>query len=201
MTMGRALNLLRLMAALAIVSTCTIENVSTMDMPTLVPVLAPAPGQGTLCEDMVMSNMLDCIPFISVGNSSDRPVGTCCSGLKAVMDFNGACICVAISISSQFGIELNMTRVKELPLICKLKPYPLEKCAIEPPISPAPTPPKSGTPAPLPPESKAPAPGPLVGGKTPAEPPKKSGCHSLISSIYATLFSISLVICCYHMIA
>ncbi|PKI64597.1 hypothetical protein CRG98_015029 [Punica granatum] len=162
MTMGRALNLLRLMAALAIVSTCTIENVSTMDMPTLVPVLAPAPGQGTLCEDMVMSNMLDCIPFISVGNSSDRPVGTCCSGLKAVMDFNGA---------------------------------------FEPPISPAPTPPKSGTPAPLPPESKAPAPGPLVGGKTPAEPPKKSGCHSLISSIYATLFSISLVICCYHMIA
>lgn len=121
--MGKSSGLFCIFAILAVISS---HEVSSSDMP----VPAPAPAPRASCEDVIY-NMMDCVTYISAGASSDRPTETCCSGVKSVLDFDGACICVAIKSSSRLGIQLNMTRVQQLPSLCKLKPYPLEKCGSE----------------------------------------------------------------------
>ncbi|KAK4790029.1 hypothetical protein SAY86_017333 [Trapa natans] len=99
------------------------HKVSSLDTPAL----APGPAARASCDDVIY-DMLDCVTYISAWGSSNHPSASCCSGVKSVMDFDGKCICVAIKSSAQLGIQINMTRVEELPSLCKLKPYPLGEC-------------------------------------------------------------------------
>ncbi|KAK4791745.1 hypothetical protein SAY86_032158 [Trapa natans] len=178
-------------AILALSSTYRVSSLDT-------PAPAPGPAAGASCEDVIY-DMMDCVTYISEGSSSKLPSTSCCSGVKSVMDFSGKCICVAIESSAQLGIQLNMTRVEELPSLCKLKPYPLGECGCECSYLPFQPPSPSSSPSPKVPDTPKPmAPAPSL--EPPAEAPKSSGFLNLARFSLATISSVALAVC-YSMLA
>ncbi|KAK4773837.1 hypothetical protein SAY87_028856 [Trapa incisa] len=168
----------------AILALSSSHKVSSLDTPAL----APGPAARASCDDVIY-DMLDCVTYISAWGSSNHPSASCCSGVKSVMDFDGKCICVAIKSSAQLGIQINMTRVEELPSLCKLKPYPLGECDSSGAPEPSPVQPPSAGPSPpsaTPTTPQSPA---------PAEAPKSSGFRPPTSASLATLTTIALAVC------
>lgn len=119
------LALAHFVVVLAVSSACTGHEGAPSHSP--VPTPLPAVSVGAQCSDIIY-NMMDCVPYLSSGSSLVEPKSACCSGAKSVLDVNGECICVAIEKSSALGIQLNMTRVQGLPLVCGIGEYPLENC-------------------------------------------------------------------------
>ncbi|KAL3504502.1 hypothetical protein ACH5RR_034343 [Cinchona calisaya] len=119
---------------------------------------APAPAPAVQCTDLI-SDMIDCIPFISVSQKApSNPPATCCSGLKKVLDTNPECICEGIKNSDQMGIIINLTKAAALPALCYLNAAPLSNCNFT--TSPVPSPGCGPSPAPPTPSPKPPSPTP-----------------------------------------
>ncbi|XP_061363288.1 non-specific lipid transfer protein GPI-anchored 31-like [Gastrolobium bilobum] len=88
---------------------------------------APAPSVD--CTSMVM-NMADCLSFVSNDSTATKPEGTCCSGLKTLLETSTDCLCEAFKSSSTFGVILNVTKALTLPAACKLSDPSLAKCGL-----------------------------------------------------------------------
>ncbi|XP_047948448.1 non-specific lipid transfer protein GPI-anchored 11-like [Salvia hispanica] len=89
------------------------------------------------CSSLV-ANMVDCLPFVTVGGTAQTPEGTCCSGLKTVVESNPQCLCDAFKDSAQLGITLNVSKALTLPAACLLSTPPsLSTCASPSPSSAA----------------------------------------------------------------
>ncbi|KAK3414178.1 hypothetical protein EUGRSUZ_I02679 [Eucalyptus grandis] len=78
-----------------------------------------APPPGVDCSTLVL-NMADCLSFVSNGSTTEKPEGTCCSGLKTVLKADAECICEAFKSSAQLGVVLNVTKALSLPAACKV---------------------------------------------------------------------------------
>ncbi|KAL3504705.1 hypothetical protein ACH5RR_034546 [Cinchona calisaya] len=141
---------------------------------------APAPASTVQCTDLI-SDMIDCIPLISVSQKGSKgahsnPPATCCSGLKIVLDTNPECICEGIKNSDQMGIIINLTKAAALPALCHLNAPPLSNCNFT--TSPVPSPGSGPSPAPPSPSPKPPSPSPKPPSPSPKPPspsPKPPG--------------------------
>lgn len=104
-----------------------------------------APPPGVDCSTLVL-NMADCLSFVSNGSTTEKPEGTCCSGLKTVLKADAECICEAFKSSAQLGVVLNVTKALSLPAACKVSASSATKCAlsVSPTSAPA-LPPSSAT--------------------------------------------------------
>ncbi|KAF8009916.1 hypothetical protein BT93_J0786 [Corymbia citriodora subsp. variegata] len=134
---------------------------------------APAPAVD--CSSLVLT-MADCLSFVSNGSTTEKPEGTCCSGLKTVLKTDAECICEAFKSSAQLGVVLNVTKAMSLPAACKVSASSATKCALSVAPATAPALPPSSTPIPI---ATAPAategsneqaPAPAPGGDSSASP-------------------------------
>ncbi|KAJ1402262.1 Plant lipid transfer protein/Par allergen [Sesbania bispinosa] len=89
---------------------------------------APAPSVD--CSSLVLT-MADCLSFVTNGSTTDKPEGTCCSGLKSVLKTAPSCLCEAFKSSAQFGVVLNVTKATALPAACKVSAPSATNCGCE----------------------------------------------------------------------
>ncbi|KAI3439289.1 AAI domain-containing protein [Psidium guajava] len=134
---------------------------------------APAPGVD--CSSLVLT-MADCLSFVSNGSTTEKPEGTCCSGLKTVLKADAECICEAFKSSAQLGVVLNVTKAMSLPAACKVSASSATKCAlsIAPATAPAVSPGSSPTPI-----AMAPAPTDGLNEQAPVPAPGGDSAASL----------------------
>ena len=76
-------------------------------------------------------NMADCMPFLSVGSNETEPTTECCNGFKSVLDADSECLCEALKSSVDLGLDLDLSRVPALSIVCGLKASPLSSCNSE----------------------------------------------------------------------
>lgn len=87
---------------------------------------APAPAAD--CSSLI-SNLVDCLSFVSAGGTAKKPEGTCCSGLKTVLKTDADCLCEALKNSAQLGVTLNVTKALSLPAACHASAPSISNCA------------------------------------------------------------------------
>ncbi|VVB17959.1 unnamed protein product [Arabis nemorensis] len=135
---------------------------------------APAPAVD--CSTLIFS-MADCLSFVSSDSTAKRPEGSCCSGLKTVLQTDAACLCEAFKSSASLGVTLNITKASTLPAACKLHAPSIANCGL----------------------SVAPSTAPVAGGPDGAGPlapnpsPGNDG-SALIPISFATVFSTVLFV-------
>ncbi|OMO68168.1 Plant lipid transfer protein/Par allergen [Corchorus capsularis] len=96
---------------------------------------APNPSSSSVdCSSLIL-NMADCLSFVSSGSEVSKPEGSCCSGLKTVLQANADCLCEAFKSSASLGVTLNVTKALTLPSVCKVSAPSATNCAIS--LSPA----------------------------------------------------------------
>ncbi|KAL8521079.1 hypothetical protein ACS0TY_011575 [Phlomoides rotata] len=88
---------------------------------------APAPAAD--CSTLV-TNMVDCLSFVTAGGTAKKPEGTCCSGLKTVLKSDAGCLCEVFKNSAQLGVTLNVTKALTLPAACHLSAPSIGNCAL-----------------------------------------------------------------------
>ncbi|OAY32109.1 non-specific lipid transfer protein GPI-anchored 31 isoform X2 [Manihot esculenta] len=102
---------------------------------------AAAPAPSFDCSILVMK-MAECLTYVSNGSTTTKPEGSCCSGLKTVLNTDAECLCEAFKSSAQFGVVLNVTKAIALPTACKLQASSVPNCGCASPsssASPSPT--------------------------------------------------------------
>ncbi|KAG6466625.1 hypothetical protein ZIOFF_075562 [Zingiber officinale] len=83
----------------------------------------------------VLTDLLDCLPYVSNGSNTSSPSAGCCIGVTDVVIGSPACICDALKQARELGVELNTSRVLALPAACDVK-EPEIRCGGEiPPAS------------------------------------------------------------------
>ncbi|EOA21675.1 hypothetical protein CARUB_v10002098mg [Capsella rubella] len=140
------------------------------------------------CSALIV-NMAGCLSFVTIGSTVNEPTGSCCTGLKKILDTNAACLCEGLKNSGAMGIKLNVTKASTLPVACKLNAPPVSSCQLS---APAPSPnaqapvpaagPRSGSGP-----TSAPAPSPSQGNRGSSVP--ISGLTFVISGALFLLFS------------
>uniref|UniRef100_A0A7N0T190 Bifunctional inhibitor/plant lipid transfer protein/seed storage helical domain-containing protein n=1 Tax=Kalanchoe fedtschenkoi TaxID=63787 RepID=A0A7N0T190_KALFE len=166
-------------------------------------------ASGVDCSQVVLS-LADCLAFVSEGSTLEKPVASCCSGLKTVLKASPDCL-----NSGQFGVKLNISKALSLPVVCNLN-APHTNCGLAPapkaasPVAPAPHgappahAPKSasapepaaapGSPA-APAPKEASAPSPSSGYEdVPAPAPEKSGSTAISTSISLVIVALGLFV-------
>ncbi|KAE8729590.1 Non-specific lipid-transfer protein-like protein [Hibiscus syriacus] len=151
---------------------------------------APSPSSSSGdCSSLIL-NMADCLSFVSSGSHVSKPEGTCCTGLKTVIETDADCLCEAFKSSASLGVSLNLTRASTLPAVCSITVSSAPKCALS--IVPAAAPGVQ-----LSPTAGAPTTGP--GGASEAAPipaPSKAGSPVLsvpMGSLVVGLLMVMLV--------
>ncbi|XP_042451651.1 non-specific lipid transfer protein GPI-anchored 4-like [Zingiber officinale] len=102
----------------------------------------------------VLTDLLDCLPYVSNGSNTSSPSAGCCIGVTDVVIGSPACICDALKQARELGVELNTSRVLALPAACDVK-EPEIRCGGE--IPPASSPLPSRAPSTAPQSSEAPS--------------------------------------------
>ncbi|XP_057994302.1 non-specific lipid transfer protein GPI-anchored 11-like isoform X2 [Hevea brasiliensis] len=154
--------------------------------------LSPSPSSGSPAPSMdddctsVLYDMVDCIPYLSVG-TNEQLDPSCCDGFKTVVAINIKCICEGLKNSAQLGIVLNMTRATLLPSACGVAVPPISNCHIS--LPPSVGPPDSSSPE-LPPSGGAPT--SPTGEMVPAPGSSKGEAYP-ISMSFLVLMSLLLV--------
>ncbi|CAL9138854.1 unnamed protein product [Musa acuminata var. zebrina] len=126
-----------------------------------VTVSAPAPSPD--CSSALLE-LADCLAFVEDGSTVAKPAGTCCSGLKKVVEKEVSCLCDVFKQGASLGV--NITKALTLPSACGVSTPPFSKCntdiagvlaaATVPSPSPgAPSSASTGAPSPLPGKSSA----------------------------------------------
>lgn len=82
------------------------------------------------CNNVIL-NLAGCLSFVTIGSTVDKPEGSCCSGLKKVLDTNAECLCEGLKNSASMGVKLNITKAYTLPVACKLNAPPTSACGCE----------------------------------------------------------------------
>ncbi|CAN8256798.1 unnamed protein product [Cochlearia groenlandica] len=129
-------------------------------------------SQAVDCSGVIM-NMASCLTFVTTGSKVEKPDGSCCSGLKKVLDSNAQCLCEGLKNSGSMGFTVNVTKAATLPLACKLNAPPVSAC---------------GFPAAGPGSASAPGPSPSQGNLV-SSPIPISGLSLVISGVLVLLFS------------
>lgn len=88
---------------------------------------AAAPAPSFDCSILVLK-MAECLTYVSNGSTTTKPEGSCCSGLKTVLNTDAECLCEAFKSSAQFGVVLNVTKAIALPTACKLQASSVPNC-------------------------------------------------------------------------
>lgn len=85
--------------------------------------VAASPGKVAAAEDCssVLTDLLDCLPYVSNGSNTSSPSAGCCIGVADVVIGSPACICDALKQARELGVELNTSRVLGLPAACDVK--------------------------------------------------------------------------------
>ncbi|XP_054800865.1 non-specific lipid transfer protein GPI-anchored 31 isoform X2 [Prosopis cineraria] len=145
-----------------------------------------APSPAPDCSSLI-TNMVDCLSFVSSGSNTTKPQGSCCSGFKTVLKSNPDCICQAFKSSSQLGVTLNVTKALTLPAACKVSAPDFSSCglSVTPAAAPAAVPGMSGSGA-TSEISPTAAPVPSPGNSAPSMVPISAG--SLLVCILAAIF-------------
>ncbi|KAG6483315.1 hypothetical protein ZIOFF_059959 [Zingiber officinale] len=125
----------------------------------------------------VLTDLLDCLSYVSNGSKTSSPSAGCCIGVADVVIGSPSCICDALKQARELGVELNTSRVLALPAACDVK-APEMRCGGEIPPASAPLPTRAPSPAPqsseapsLPPPSPISAPTLTPTGSPPPPPP------------------------------
>ncbi|XP_010547663.1 PREDICTED: non-specific lipid-transfer protein-like protein At5g64080 isoform X2 [Tarenaya hassleriana] len=120
-----------------------------------------APSPSVDCSELIL-NMADCLPFVSSDSPAEKPEGTCCSGLKTVLNTKAECLCEGLKSSGSFGITLNVTKALTLPAACKLHAPSITSCgsSAAPATAPGLAPGSAAGPRPARANGQAPAPAP-----------------------------------------
>ncbi|CAL5068265.1 unnamed protein product [Urochloa decumbens] len=150
----------------------------------VVPAVAQAAGGSTATCSTDLFRLLPCLPYIE--GAAAAPADTCCANLGSMVHDEPQCLCQALSNPSSAPVAVNMTRVMEMPRLCRLDlPSAAGACAVAgllphgpspPPPSPVAIPPRpsanSTAPSTLEPARRRPAtprmtPSPWVSGQMP----------------------------------
>ncbi|WCJ41530.1 Bifunctional inhibitor/lipid-transfer protein/seed storage 2S albumin superfamily protein [Euphorbia peplus] len=88
-----------------------------------------APGVDCLTP---LANMTDCLSYVTEGSNSTAPDPNCCPELAGLVDSNPVCLCQLLSnssLTSSFGIMIDLSRALKLPTVCRLSTPPVNTCA------------------------------------------------------------------------
>ncbi|XP_042426045.1 non-specific lipid transfer protein GPI-anchored 11-like [Zingiber officinale] len=69
----------------------------------------------------VLTDLLDCLSYVSNGSKTSSPSAGCCIGVADVVIGSPSCICDALKQARELGVELNTSRVLALPAACDVK--------------------------------------------------------------------------------
>lgn len=100
----------------------------------------PQAGTSTCSTDLF--RLLPCLPFID--GTAAAPADTCCANLGSMVHDEPQCLCQALSNPSTAPVAVNMTRVMQMPRLCRLDlPSAAGACAVSGllPHGPSPPPP------------------------------------------------------------
>ncbi|CAN6235259.1 unnamed protein product [Urochloa humidicola] len=107
----------------------------------VVPAVAQAGGSTATCSTDLF-RLLPCLPYIE--GTAAAPADTCCANLGSMVHDEPQCLCQALSNPSSAPVAVNMTRVMEMPRLCRLDlPSAAGACAVAGllPHGPSPPPP------------------------------------------------------------
>ncbi|KAL1540504.1 non-specific lipid transfer protein GPI-anchored 11-like [Salvia divinorum] len=86
---------------------------------------SPAPD----CSQLVFG-MVDCMGFLAAGGPEMAPRATCCAGFWNLVQTNADCVCDALATAANMGVDVDMSRARELPLFCGVATPPITKCNV-----------------------------------------------------------------------
>ncbi|KAJ1271362.1 hypothetical protein BS78_06G123200 [Paspalum vaginatum] len=105
---------------------------------------AVPPQAGTSSCSTDLFRLVPCLPFID--GSAAAPADTCCANLGSMVHDEPQCLCQALSNPNSTPVSVNMTRVMQLPRLCRLDlPSAAGACAVSGllPHGPSPPPPSA----------------------------------------------------------
>ncbi|CAL5031633.1 unnamed protein product [Urochloa decumbens] len=109
----------------------------------VVPAAAQAGGSASTATCSTdLFRLLPCLPYIE--GAAAAPADTCCANLGSMVHDEPQCLCQALSNPSTAPVAVNMTRVMEMPSLCRLDlPSAAGACAVAGllPHGPSPPPP------------------------------------------------------------
>ncbi|KAF3969464.1 hypothetical protein CMV_006751 [Castanea mollissima] len=79
----------------------------------------PAPVPSVNCSALI-SNMAECLSYVTIGSTVTKPEGTCCVGFKTVLKVDAECLCEAFKSSASLGVVLDITKATALLATCKV---------------------------------------------------------------------------------
>ncbi|WVZ85969.1 hypothetical protein U9M48_032822 [Paspalum notatum var. saurae] len=107
--------------------------------------LHAVPQAGTSSCNTDLFRLVPCLPFID--GSAAAPADTCCANLGSMVHDEPQCLCQALSNPISTPVAVNMTRVMQLPRLCRLDlPSAAGACAGLLPHGPSPPPPPPAIP-------------------------------------------------------
>ncbi|KAH6827846.1 hypothetical protein C2S53_015187 [Perilla frutescens var. hirtella] len=152
----------------------------------IAPTQSPAAAE---CTDRVYG-MMDCMGFLIVGGSETTPQGSCCSGLKSLVEFNADCVCYAVTLAPTLGLDLDIHRARALPSLCRLPAPQFTTCHLSNYGGADGSPANAPAPATIIGKSPGSAPANLVGESAPAPAPSSSSSVALPAIFLEFLFII-----------
>ncbi|KAF4350725.1 hypothetical protein G4B88_000863 [Cannabis sativa] len=88
---------------------------------------ASAPGPDCMT---VLMGMADCLSYVQTGSNLTTPDKPCCSELKSLVDNNPICLCEFLAHSGDSGFQIDISKAKKLPSVCKVDTPPPSTCAL-----------------------------------------------------------------------
>ncbi|KAG8368694.1 hypothetical protein BUALT_Bualt15G0072300 [Buddleja alternifolia] len=84
-----------------------------------VAVVSAAPAAPADCSSVIL-NMADCLSYVTLTGTAQKPEGRCCAGLKTVITTKPDCLCESFKNSAKLGVTLNMSKALGLPAACQV---------------------------------------------------------------------------------
>jgi len=82
------------------------------------------------CSKLVLA-MTDCFSFLTNGSTLTQPEGSCCSGVKTIVNTAPSCLCGAFKSNAHLGVVLNVSKALTLPFACKVSAPAISNCGCE----------------------------------------------------------------------
>ncbi|AES63423.1 non-specific lipid transfer protein GPI-anchored 11 [Medicago truncatula] len=81
------------------------------------------------CSKLVLA-MTDCFSFLTNGSTLTQPEGSCCNGLKTIVNTAPSCLCGAFKGNAHLGVVLNVSKALTLPFACKVSAPSISNCGL-----------------------------------------------------------------------
>ncbi|KAL9258049.1 Non-specific lipid transfer protein GPI-anchored 11-like protein [Drosera capensis] len=160
--------------------------------PVLVPVSPSVPAPGPSGPDCIsiLSNAVDCIDYLTPGNTSSDPGAACCNETNQLLnvDDGGYCLCELLANPDASPLLVSVTQAWKLPNRCGISGSPAALCSL---IGIHVT-----TPPGIAPTASPPAPEPSVSPATTLNPPPPSapppsGASAMSIGLFTLAFSVA----------